>query len=86
MFVGDSRQGGCQNDDRQTDQSDFCQMQGQRNYQPDANNSLDNQFDFVLAGTLLAALIVKLLQDITNGLRQRFAIAKPAQFLDQYTG
>ena len=61
-------------------------MQGQRNYQPDANNSLDNQFDFVLAGTLLAALIVKLLQDITNGLRQRFAIAKPAQFLDQYTG
>ena len=61
-------------------------MQGQGNHQPDTDNRLNNQFDFFLTSTLLTALIVKLLQDIADGLRQRFAIAKPAQFLNQHAG
>ncbi|MNI85241.1 hypothetical protein D3C73_1422160 [compost metagenome] len=52
-------------------------MQGQGDNQPDADNRLDNQFDLVLAGALLAALNVILLQNVTYLFRQCFTIAKP---------
>ena len=61
-------------------------MQRQRSHQPDANNRLDNQTDFILTGTLVAALIVKLLQHFADFLRQRFAVAKPTQLLYQQAG
>ena len=61
-------------------------MQCQRSHQPDADNRLDNQTNFILTGTLVATLIVKLLQHFADFLRQRFAVAKTTQLLHQQAG
>ena len=61
-------------------------MEGQRSDKPHADDALCNQAQRLLARALFAALLVKLMQLLTDLIGQLRAIPKKVEFFDQHAG